>query len=276
MGVVQWPSVSVLGLIIWAGMSVSSHPTRATPMPISPESTPPSELYDGDTGLSRSTIVDLSDLTTHPENYDFFTFRPNVEKLILSGAPDTQHISILWYTIPNGSVGLHYHAMTESVYAIAGTQSDAKGVYPTGSLYFNPPGSGHAISDSSGFFILAYAAPPDFANTNLIQDYTPVQINTMDPDLETRYPFEAVQGGVSVYTLPLDPSGGMSSQFIKSTSLDSYEYTGNYLLVLRGSCMIDGTVFNPNMLVVATTIETQAYNISATEGQDCLALGLAF
>lgn len=279
MGVVQWSSVSIFGFMIWAGMSVSPHPTQAIPTPnpeASPESVMPTALYDGDTGLSRSTIVDLTDLTAHPENYDFFTFRPNLEKLILSGSPDTQHISILWYTIPNGSVGLHYHAMTESVYTIAGTQTDAKGVYPTGSLYFNPPGSGHAVSDSSGFFILAYAAPPDFANTALIQDYTPIQINTADPALESRYPFEAVQAGVSVYTLPLDPSGGMSSQFIKSTTLESYEYTGNYLLVLRGSCMIDGTLFNPNMLVVAPTIETQAYHISAAEGHDCLALGLAF
>lgn len=233
-------------------------------------------LEETDSGLSKSTIVDLNDLTINPSNYDFFTFRPNLEKLILSGAADTEHISILWYTIPDGSVGLHYHSMTESVYAIDGTQTDAKGVYPTGSLYFNPPGSGHQISNSTGFFILAYASPPDFTNTALIQDYTPVQINTAAPDLETLYPFEAVQDGVSVYGIPLDSQGGMSSEFIQTTSSQNYEYTGNYLLVLKGSCTIDGTTFGKNTLVVATTIETQSYEVSAAEGNSCLALGLSF
>ncbi|MGB3199825.1 MAG: cupin domain-containing protein [Nodosilinea sp.] len=233
-------------------------------------------LETSESGLSNSTVVDLNDLTANPSRYDFFTFRPNLEKLILSGAADTEHISILWYTIPDGSVGLHYHSMTESVYVIDGTQTDDKGVYPTGSLYFNPPGSGHAVSDSTGFFILAYASPPDFANTDLIEAYTPVQIDTAAPDFETIYPFEAVQEGVSTYTVPLDPAGGMSSQFIKTTSSESYEYTGNYLLVLEGSCSIDGTPFGQDMLVVATTVDPQAYTISTAEGEACLALGLSF
>ncbi|MEA5468424.1 cupin domain-containing protein [Spirulina sp. 06S082] len=229
-----------------------------------------------ESGLNASTIINLNELTANPENYDFFTFRPNLEKLILSGAADTEHISILWYTIPDGSVGLHYHSMTESVYSIDGSQTDAKGVYPTGSLYFNPPGSGHSISDSTGFFILSYASPPDFANTNLIKDYTPIQINTLDPELESMYPFEEVQDNVLVYDIPLDSDGGMSSQFIKSASPKSYEYQGNYLLVLKGSCTIDGTVFAEDMLVVAQTIQTQSYKVSAPEGQSCLVLGLSF
>lgn len=266
----QSSSIAAFGFGVLAGFSFNPDVSIATLMPAA------IALEEGGSGLSYSTIVDLNALAANPSNYDFFTFRPNLEKLILSGAADTQHISILWYTIPDGSVGLHYHSMTESVYAIEGTQTDAKGVYPTGSLYFNPPGSGHAISDSTGFFILAYASPPDFANTDLIQDYTPVQINTADPDFETTYSFEEVQAGVSVYEVPLDPEGGMSSQFIKSTSPDTYEYTGNYLLVLKGSCNVDGTLFGENMLVVAKTIETQSYNISSAADDSCLALGLSF
>lgn len=263
------PSFMVaLGLVSFTGFV---NPAMATDEPgsfIAAEKT--------DLGLSNSTIVNLNDLTANPDDYEFFTFKPNLEKLILSGAADTEHISILWYTIPDGSVGLHYHSMTESVYAIDGTQTDAKGVYPSGSLYFNPPGSGHQISNSSGFFLLAYAAPPDFANTNLIKDYTPVQINTADPDLETLYPFDAVQDGVSIHSIPLDPQGGMSSQFIQTSSSQSYKYTGNYLLVLRGECTINGTTFSENILVVAKTIETQDYNVSSAEGNSCLALGLSF
>lgn len=264
-------AVTALGLIVLGGVSFFSKNAMATERPESAIA-----LESTETGLSNSTVVDLNELTANPSSYDFFTFRPNLEKLILSGAADTEHISILWYTVPDGSVGLHYHSMTESVYAIDGTQTDAKGVYPTGSLYFNPPGSGHQISDSTGFFILAYASPPDFANTDLIEAYTPVQIDTADPDFETMYPFEEVQDSVSTYPVPLDPEGGMSSQFIKSTSPESYEYTGNYLLVLKGSCSIDGTTFDKDMLVVATTVETQTYDISAVDGSDCLALGLSF
>jgi hypothetical protein len=68
----------------------------------------------------------------------------------------------------------------------------------------------------------------------------------------------------------------MSAEFIQSTSSQGYQYTGNYLLVLKGSCTINGTAFGENMLVVATTIETQLYEVSITGGGSCLALGLAF
>jgi hypothetical protein len=236
----------------------------------------PIALKNKQSALTKSTIVDLKELTADPKKYDFFTFRPNLEKLILSGEPDTQHISILWYTIPNGSVGLHYHSMTESVYTIDGSQTDAKGVYPTGSLYFNPPESGHKVTNSTGFFILAYASPPDFSNTDKIKPYTPVQINTADPDLEKKYPFTYSQAGVKVYDVPLDPKGGMSSKIIKSTSLLRYDYIGNYVLVLKGNCNINGRTFGKDMLVVAKKIETQAYSLSATANDSCLALGVSF
>ncbi|MBE9112182.1 cupin domain-containing protein [Nodosilinea sp. LEGE 07298] len=271
MGQIQSTALTALGLVVFSSIDLSAKNVMAIETPDAAIA-----LETSNSGLSNSTVVDLNDLTANPGNYDFFTFRPNLEKLILSGAADTEHVSILWYTIPDGSVGLHYHSMTESVYVIDGTQTDDKGVYPTGSLYFNPPGSGHEVSNSTGFFILAYASPPDFANTDLIEAYTPVQIDTAAPNFETVYPFEDVQDGVSIYPAPLDPAGGMSSQFIKSTSLESYEYTGNYLLVLEGSCTIDGTSFDSDMLVVATTVETQSYQVSAVAEGRCLALGLSF
>ena len=103
-------------------------------------------------GLTTETVLDLDDVTTNPGGpYDWFDFKPNVKKLILAGAPETQHVAILWYTITEGAVGLHYHAKTESVFVIDGTQTDAKGVYPTGTVYFNPPGSGHEIMHTRDF-----------------------------------------------------------------------------------------------------------------------------
>lgn len=101
--------------------------------------------------LAASTVIDLNNVKVNPSSYSWFDFRPNVKKLILAGAAETEHIAVLWYTVTDGAVGLHYHSKTESVYVIDGTQTDAKGVYPTDTVYFNPPGSGHEIMKSSGF-----------------------------------------------------------------------------------------------------------------------------
>jgi hypothetical protein len=211
-------------------------------------------------GLTSKTVLDL----------------PNVEKLILSGAAETEHVAILWYTVADGSVGLHYHSKTESVYVIDGTQTDAKGVYPTGTVYFNPPGSGHEISNSSGFFILAYASPPDFAGTDRIEEYTPVRIDTNDRDFLSEYPFEEGDG-LHIMRAPLNGAGGMSAEFIEITSAeDDYDYAGNYVLVLEGSCSIEGLTFGEQMLVVAKTVAPEPFKVSAAEGSTCLAMGVSF
>lgn len=228
-------------------------------------------------GPSSKTVLDLVDVKTSPTSYEWFDFRPNVKKLILSGAAETEHVAILWYTVTDGSVGLHFHSKTESVYVIDGTQTDAKGVYPTGTIYFNPPGSGHAISASSGFFILAYASPPDFGNTASIQEYTPLRIDTRDPELKTKYAFEPLEAGVRAFQAPLDSSGGMSGAFIELTSPEAaHSYSGNYLLVLEGPCNIDGAELDAQQLVVAKTIEPQTFRVTAAGQSACLALGVSF
>ena len=225
--------------------------------------------------LTSSTIVDLNDLTKNPRSYDFFTFSSNLEKLILSGTANTRHIGILWYTTPSGSVGWHYHSMTESVYAISGSQADAKGVYPTGTLYFNPPNSSHEILASTGFFLLAYASPPDFTTTDLGQDYKPIQIDTATADIENSYPFKNKQNGLWVYEIPLSPTGGMSSHLIKVTSQGCL-YRANYLLVLSGNIRINGITFGEKMLIVATTAGAQSYEMQTVENKSCLVLGLCW
>jgi len=226
--------------------------------------------------LTMATAFDLDDVKTNPDKYDFMDFRPNVQKLILAGAPETEHIAILWYTVTDGGVGLHYHAKTESVYVIDGTQTDAKGSYPTGTVYFNPPGSGHQISDSSGFFVLAYAAPPDFASTDLIGEYEPVRIDTTDPDLTLTYEFKDQKTGVKTFAAPLDSEGGLSAEFIETKSSDAHDFTGNYLLVLKGSCEIEGITFGEGKLVVTKTVQPTPFQIAATKASTCLALGVSF
>lgn len=222
-------------------------------------------------------VLDVNDVSANPDAYDWFDFRPNLLKLILSGAEATEHIAILWYTIPDGTVGLHYHAQTESVVAIDGTQTDAKGVYPTGTVYFNPPGSGHAITGSSGFFILAYASPPDFASTDLIEEYTPIRIDTAAADFSTSQPFADSGDGLRTFEVPLDPSGGMSAQFMELTApAAAYEYTGNYVLVLDGSCVLDGTTLGSGMLVVTRDVEPLPFSLVPSEGSTCLTMGISF
>lgn len=227
--------------------------------------------------LAAATVLDLDDVKTNPTPYAWFDFKPNVKKLILAGAPETQHVAILWYTTQDGGVGLHYHAKTESVYVIDGTQTDGKGTYPTGTVYFNPPGSGHQVTGSTGFFLLAYAAPPDFMSTGLIQDYTPVRLDTTAADLTTAQAFQDTgREGVRAFSPPLDDSGGLSATFLDIAASGTYVYTGNYLLVLRGSCAIEGLTLAPKRLVVGNGIIPQAYTIAAPAGAGCLALGVSF
>jgi hypothetical protein len=222
------------------------------------------------------TVLDLQDVKAHPEKYEWFDFRPNVKKLILAGAAETKHIAILWYTTPDGGVGLHYHANTESVYVIDGTQTDAKGSYPSGTAYFNPPGSGHQITKSSGFFILAYASPPDFANTSAIGEYTPVRLDTTPAALSSAYEFVPKGKGVATYSVPLDAKGGMTAELTQLKAASSYKYKGNYVLVLAGECTIDGTKHGPSQLVVTKAVEPLPYKLAAAEGGSCTTLNVSF
>ena len=70
--------------------------------------------------------------------------------------------------------------------------------------------------------------------------------------------------------------GGMSAEFIETTSTEDYVYTGNYVVVLEGSCEIEGETQAEDMLVVTEAVEPRAFKVSATEGGTCLALAVSF
>lgn len=223
---------------------------------------------------AAKTVLDLAHVKDHPSEYEWFDFRPNVKKLILAGAAETEHIAILWYTVADGGVALHYHSKTESVYVIDGNQTDDKGSYPTGTVYFNPPGSGHAIRDSSGFFLLAYASPPDFMKTDLIESYTPVRIDT-GADLRQSYSFEETSSGIATFSPALEASGGMSATFVATSSAEEYTLQASYLTVIEGTCVLDGQKSKAGTLAVAKSIVPQAF-VLAADGGTCLALSVSF
>lgn len=227
-------------------------------------------------GDEGKTVLDLADVAAHPDDYAWFDFRPNLKKLILAGAAETEHVAILWYTVEDGGVALHYHSKTESVYVIDGTQTDAKGTYETGTVYFNPPTSGHQITDSSGFFLLAYASPPDFMGTDMIEPYTPITLDTEDPDFTSEHPFDEQETGVLTFAPELDAAGGMSAEFIETTSAAAYEYTGTYVLVLDGSCEIDGDTYAEDMLVASKTVVPEPFTIAASASSTCLVMAVSF
>ena len=220
------------------------------------------------------TVLDLMHVKDHPDAYEWFDFRPNVKKLILAGDAETEHIAVLWYTVADGGVALHYHSQTESVYVIDGTQTDDKGSYPTGTVYFNPPGSGHAIRDSSGFFLLAYASPPDFMKTDAIESYTPIRIDTR-ANMKEEYSFEEKEAAVATFAPALDAAGGMSAIFVSTSSSDAYTLRANYLTVIDGTCIVDGTKHKAGMLVVTKSIAPQPFALAA-DGGECLALSVSF
>jgi hypothetical protein len=233
-----------------------------------------SDPEDAGPADATKSVLDLTHVKEHPDAYEWFDFRPNVKKLILAGAAETEHIAILWYTVADGGVALHYHSKTESVYVIDGTQTDDKGSYPTGTVYFNPPGSGHAIRDSSGFFLLAYASPPDFMKTDAIEPYTPVRIDTR-ADLVTEHPFAEAQSGVTTFSPALEAIGGMSATFVATSVASAYTLQANYLTVIDGACLVDGKKASVGALSVTKGVAPQAFSLAA-DGGSCLALSVSF
>jgi hypothetical protein len=233
-----------------------------------------SDSEDAGPAGATKTVLDLTHVKDNPDAYEWFDFRPNVKKLILAGAAETEHVAILWYTVADGGVALHYHSKTESVYVIDGTQTDDKDSYPSGTVYFNPPGSGHAIRDSSGFFLLAYASPPDFMKTDLIESYTPVRIDTR-ADLKSEYTFEEKKTGVTTFAPDLEASGGMSALFVSSSSSEPYTVKANYLTVIKGACLIDGKASKAGTLAVAKAVAPETFELAA-DGGECLVLSVSF
>jgi hypothetical protein len=221
--------------------------------------------------LAEATVIELAKLRSDPASFEWFQFKPGVKKLILSGTPESRHVSVLWYTADDGKPGmvpLHYHAKTESIFVVDGAQADPKGKYEKGSFYFNPPGSGHNVFDSAGLFLLSYAAPPDFKKTDAIGAYEPLLVGADYAQLA----FTRCADGSQCKELALAADGGMSARFVKPQAKSAV--FANVLLVLQGSCTIDGKPVAADTLVVTKSTDPASYQVAP--GADCLLFELAF
>jgi hypothetical protein len=251
-------AAGLLGLLAMSGCGAAKPESVTGAETAGAESSLPSQ----GAALSEATVIELAKLRADPASFAWFQFKPGVKKLILSGTPESRHVSVLWYTADDGKPGavpLHYHAKTESIFVIDGAQADPKGKYEKGSFYFNPPGSGHDVFDSAGLFLLSYAAPPDFKKTDAIGPYEPLLVG-------------ADYGKVSLEPLPLSAEGGMSARFVRPAAASAL--SANVLLVLEGSCTIAGQPIAADTLVVTKSTEPASYTVAP--GADCLLFTLRF
>jgi hypothetical protein len=101
-------------------------------------------------------------------------------------------------------------------------------------------------------------------------------LDTDDPDFVADQAFDDEAEGVQTFAPELDSEGGMSAEFVETSSAEGYDYEGNYVLVLDGSCTIDGESYTEDMLVVTTGVAPESFDIAASENATCLALAVSF
>ncbi|HKQ67726.1 MAG TPA: cupin domain-containing protein [Polyangiaceae bacterium] len=79
--------------------------------------------------------------------------RPGVERCDLYSVPGGSAASVLRYA-PGGRTPRHRHDGHEHIVVLSGSQEDDHGVYETGAVIVNPPGSSHAVQSPGGCVVL--------------------------------------------------------------------------------------------------------------------------
>jgi anti-sigma factor ChrR (cupin superfamily) len=81
-------------------------------------------------------------------------FRPGIRVHWLYRTGGGPEAALLRYD-PGTAVPLHEHVGWEHILVLAGSQSDAAGLYAEGALLISPPGTRHAIASAEGCVVLA-------------------------------------------------------------------------------------------------------------------------
>ncbi len=114
------------------------------------------------TGHSRA-FTELLQRAADPDRLRWEPLRPGVEFHALYGQPGQGPAAALLRYDPGASVPEHRHIDYEHILILEGSQRDANGLYPAGTLLVSTPGSRHAVTSEGGCLVLAiWSGPLDF------------------------------------------------------------------------------------------------------------------
>jgi anti-sigma factor ChrR (cupin superfamily) len=101
----------------------------------------------------------------HQDEIPWQPYKPGVEIFRLYGDGVTGPTAALLRYREGGQIALHEHTGYEHILVLAGSQQDENGVYASGSLVINPPGTRHEVISDTGCLVLAiYEKPVWFVN----------------------------------------------------------------------------------------------------------------
>lgn len=109
-------------------------------------------------------FLELLQRAAAPDRLDWQPLRPGVKFHALYGRPGQGPAAALLRYAPGAAVPAHRHTDYEHILVLQGSQRDADGHYPAGTLLVSPPGSRHAVVSDEGCLVLAiWAGPLEFA-----------------------------------------------------------------------------------------------------------------
>jgi anti-sigma factor ChrR (cupin superfamily) len=95
---------------------------------------------------------------------DWEVLRDGVDILRLAGDPKSGPSAALLRYRPGARVPRHLHPGFEVIYVVSGSQADARGRYPAGTLVVNPRGLEHEVwSDEGCVVLIVWEQPVEFA-----------------------------------------------------------------------------------------------------------------
>lgn len=116
---------------------------------------------------AAQAFAELLQRAAQPDQLAWQPLRPGVDCHTLYGRPGEGPAAALLRYAPGASVPLHRHLGHEHILVLEGSQRDANGVYPAGTLLVSPPRSRHAVISDEGCLVLAiWSGALDFEMRN--------------------------------------------------------------------------------------------------------------